>query len=90
MKAARGQDYKKKYFAVCIVLCVITIASLGTYIEDFKDIDHIDTTLAALLVDITTIYIFIVVIISTYKMRRLAGEQADNKEETETDDQMLE
>ena len=90
MKAARGQQHKKKYYPVCIILCALTIASLGTYLEEFKKVDSIDTTLAALLVDLTTIYIFIVVIISTYKLRKLSAEQADDKTETITDDQIQE
>ena len=83
MKAARGQPHKKKYFAACIILCVLTIASLGTYFEDFKDLEKIDTTSAALLVDLTTIYIFIVVIISTYKLRKLGAEQDDAENVTD-------
>ena len=98
MKAARSQSHKKGYFGVCIFLCVLTVASLGTYLEEFKDLGKIDTTLAALLVDLTTIYIFTVIIISTYKMRKLGAEQIDMEkvtentvlEETETDDQMQE
>ena len=92
MKAARSQPHKKKYFGVCIFLCVLTVASLGTYLEEFKDLDKIDTTLAALLVDLTTIYIYAVIIISTYKMRKLGADQvdSDSKIETETNDQMQE
>ncbi len=92
MKAARGQSYKKKYYPVCIILCVLTIASIGTYYEDFKDLENIDTTLAALIVDLTTIYIYAVIIISTYKMRKLGADQvdSDSKIETETNDQMQE
>ena len=71
MKAARGLKYKKRFHIVTIIYTVISIAALITYKEDLKDIQNIDTTIASILVDLTTIYILIVVFISAINIKKL-------------------
>lgn len=70
-KAAKGEPFKKGYYAGAIILLVLSAASIFLYIEDFKDLDNIDTTIASFIVDLTTIYILCVVVSSTRKIREL-------------------
>ena len=75
IKAARGGKYKKGYFAWTVILLVLTIASLATYYDSFQDLINIDTTIASFLVDLTTIYIFTIVITSTLKIKKFKQTQ---------------
>lgn len=74
MRAAKGREHKGGYFVAAIIIAVLSVLSLSTYVEDLQKLDRLDTTLASMLVDITTIYIFIVVILSSIKIRKLKGE----------------
>ncbi len=71
MKAAKRQKHKKGYFVCAIVVLVFSTLSMVSYAESLKNLDSIDTTIAALLVDVTTLYIFFTVIRSTVKIRKL-------------------
>ena len=71
IRAAKGMKYKKGYFAATIIFGLLTVSSLDMYLEEFRKIEDIDTTIASMLVDLTTIYIFAVIIISTVKLRKL-------------------
>ncbi len=74
MRAAKGREHKEGYFVAAIIIAVLSVLSLATYAEDLQDLDKIDTTLASILVDITTIYIFIVVIVSSIRIKKIKGE----------------
>jgi predicted membrane protein len=74
MRAAKGRKYKGGYFVAAIIVTVLSVLSLFTYIEGFQNIEKIDTTIASMLVDITTIYIFLVVIISSLRIKKIKGE----------------
>ena len=74
MRAAKGRKPKGGYFIAAIIVTVLSVLSLFTYAEDFQNIEKIDTTIASMLVDITTIYIFLVVIISSVRIKRIKEE----------------
>ena len=71
MRAAKGMKYSRGYYAVAIILLILTVLGLSSYSEGLKDIDNIDTTIAAMLVDLTTIYILAVTVISTRRIRSI-------------------
>ncbi len=70
-KAARGLPYKKGYYVCSIIMLILSITGLAFYYNDFQNLEDIDTTIASFLVDLTTIYVFFVVIISTNRIRKL-------------------
>ncbi|MCR4655466.1 MAG: hypothetical protein K5770_04455 [Lachnospiraceae bacterium] len=70
-KAARGEPYKKGYYKGAVILLVLSVLSMFTYIEELKDLENIDTTIASIIVDLTAIYILWVVVSSTRKIREL-------------------
>ena len=74
IRAARGKEYKGGYYIAAIIICVLSVLSLGSYITALQDLEKLDTTLASLLVDITTTYFFIGVILSTVRIKRIKGE----------------
>ena len=71
IRAAKGQHYKKGYYTAAIIMLVLLLLSMGLYSDMLEDIENIDTTIASILVDIVTIYIFIIVVISTDKIKRI-------------------
>ena len=74
IRAARGKEYKKGYYAAAIIVTVLSFLSLATYINDLQDLEKIDITLASMLVDITTTYFFLVVIISSVRIKGIKVE----------------
>lgn len=70
-KAARGEPYKKGYYIGAIILLVLSVAGMFTYVEELKDLDNIDTTIASFIVDLTSIYILWVIVSSPRKIREL-------------------
>ncbi|MBO4373791.1 MAG: hypothetical protein J5829_01675 [Lachnospiraceae bacterium] len=75
VRAARGKKYKKGYFRAAIIVGLLAVSGMGSYWDELQDLENIDTNLAAMLVDITTIYIFAVIIISTVKLEKLRGKE---------------
>ncbi len=75
MRAAKGQPHKEGYLVAAVIVTVLSVLSLFTYKDDTKIIDNIDTTVASILVDLTTIYIFIVVIISSFRIKKIKNER---------------
>ena len=75
IRAAKGGDYKKGYYKAAVVMLALNFLSLASYwdIEQYRG--NLDTTIASMLVDLTTIYIFATVIISTQKIRHLKERQ---------------
>ncbi len=74
-RAARGKKYKKGYFTGAIILLVLSTLGLASYGFVINDMDNIFTVLASILVDLTTIYIFAIVIRATIKIRELKSAQ---------------
>ncbi len=68
-KAARGEPYKKGYYKGAVILLVLSALSMFAYIGELKDLENIDTTIASIIVDLTSIYILWVVVSSTRKIR---------------------
>ena len=56
-------------------MMVLTIVSMAFYIVMFKDLDNIDTTIASVFIDLTTIYIFAGILISTRRIKELKAQQ---------------
>jgi hypothetical protein len=71
---AKGQDCKMGYYKAAIVLFILIAISMGSYVDDIKDIENIDTTIASIIVDVTTLYVFAVVIYATNKVKKLRAE----------------
>lgn len=71
IRAAKGKRYKKGYYFAAIIFLALTVLSMTGYKDMFKKPENIDTTIASMLVDLTTIYIFVIVIISTNKIKTL-------------------
>lgn len=70
-RAAKGEPYKKGYYKGAIILLVLSVMGMFTYIDELKNLDTIDTTIASFIVDLTTVYILWVVVSSTKKIREL-------------------
>ncbi|MBR5360403.1 MAG: hypothetical protein IK123_05890, partial [Lachnospiraceae bacterium] len=71
----RHQPHKKGYYTGAIILLILSVAGMFTYVDELKDLDSIDTTIASFIVDLTTIYILGIVISSTRKIRKLGSLQ---------------
>ncbi len=72
-RAAKGQPYKKGYYIAAIILLVLSVASMAAYIDEILNTENMDTTIASVIVDLTTIYILATVVNSTSKIRKLKG-----------------
>ena len=72
---AKGLPCKKGYYVGAIIILVLSVLSFGTYVDDFKDLDNIETTLASFLVDLTTIYVLGTLIYSSNMIRQLRTEK---------------
>ncbi len=79
MNAAVGKPHKKGYLIATIIVLVILIAFMPAYTEQLKDLEHIDTTVAAILVDLTTAYLYISVIRSTLNIRKLKADKTQKE-----------
>ncbi len=77
MKNAKGQPYKKGYSVWAVITLVLSALSMAAYVGEFKKIESIDTTIASCIVDLTSIYIFVCLVISTRKIKQLRAEQTE-------------
>lgn len=71
VRAAKGKNYKKGYLIGDVILLLLTLSGFIAYKDMFKDIDNIDSTIASMLVDLTTAYVCVIVIISTKRIKQL-------------------
>ncbi|SKC03005.1 hypothetical protein SAMN06296386_11483 [Lachnospiraceae bacterium] len=71
VRSAQGETYHKGYVIGACVLWVLEILCFSEYSDMFKHMDDIDTTIASIIVDITIIFILTVVIISSFKIKKL-------------------
>jgi len=71
MRAAKSKEYKKGYFIAAVILLILAIISLYSYKSRLQDTEHLDTTIASIIVDLTSIYVFALVVCSTLKIRRI-------------------
>ena len=70
-KAAKGLPHKKGYYTWAVILLVLSILSMYGYVDEIKDLENIETTIASIIVDVTSIYILGTVVISTRKIKAL-------------------
>ena len=75
MKAAKDQPYKKGYFVWAIIILILSVLAMYFYVDDFMEMKHIKTTIASIIVDITSIYILAVVVVTTVKIKKLKATQ---------------
>lgn len=75
IKAAKGKNHKKGYLITAIITLCISLLSLIAYKDSLSITESIATLIASILVDLTTIYIFITLIVSTVKIRKIKKEQ---------------
>ena len=71
VRAAKGKEYKKGYIIGAVILLLLTLSGFIAYKDMFKNIDNIDSTIASMLVDLTTAYVCVIVIISTKRINEL-------------------
>ena len=70
IKAAKGKNHKKGYLVTAIIMLCISLLSLIAYKDSLSITESIATLIASILVDLTTIYIFITLIVSTVKIKK--------------------
>lgn len=71
MRAAKGKEYKKGYYTGAIILLILLVSTFYSYVEMFKDLVKIDTNIASVLVDLTTVYVLVMVIVSSNRIKKL-------------------
>ena len=71
VRAAKDKGYKKGYIIGDVILLLLTVVGIISYKDRFKDTDNIDSTIASMLVDLTTAYVCVIVIISTKRINEL-------------------
>ena len=75
MKNARGLPYKKGYFVWAVILLVLSITGMLFYADEIKEAEAIETVIASIIVDLTSIFILANLVISTRKVTQLRAEQ---------------
>ncbi len=70
-RAAKGMPYKKGYYTWAMILLALTILGMFTYVDDIRDIENIETTIASIIVDLTAIYILGTVVVATIKIKEV-------------------
>ena len=81
MRASQGRAHKKGYFAASVIMLMLTLISIVAYKDKLKDIGNIDTVIASMLVDLTTAYIFVLLIISAYRIRKYKAEHMRSEQD---------
>ena len=74
VRAAKREKHKKGYVVGAVIMLIISVLGLAVYRSSITDLKKIDTTIASLLVDITAIYMFITMIRSAAKIKKLRKE----------------
>lgn len=75
MKNAKRQPYKKGYFVWAVILLVLSLLGTFSYVDEIKEAEILETAIASIIVDITSIYIMAVLVISTRKVKELREKQ---------------
>ena len=71
-KAAKGKSHNKGYYVMTFILLILAVLSMATYWDALQDLDNIFQTLASILVDLTSIYVYFMIIRSTWQIRQLS------------------
>ena len=75
IKAAKGHTYKKGYYVWTVILLVFVVLGLYFYKDSIRDLSKFDTTIASIIVDLTTIYILGTIMAATRKIREIRPEE---------------
>ncbi len=81
MRASQGKTHKRGYLAVSVIMLMLTLVSVAAYKEKISDIGNIDTVIASMLVDLTTAYIFVLLIVSAYRIRKYKTEHMRSEQD---------
>ena len=79
VREAKGNPYKKGYYVWTLITLVLAVAGIIAYKDNFRDIENIDTTIAAFLVDITFIYILVGIVVYRNRIRKLRAQNNQEK-----------
>ncbi len=71
MRRAKGKKFRKSYIFATIVFFVVVITGIPSYFGNLRDLKNIDSVLAAILVDLTLIFVLGDIIISSFKLRKI-------------------
>ncbi|WP_034444076.1 hypothetical protein [Butyrivibrio sp. AE2032] len=74
MKEAKGQPFKKGYFVWAVILLVLSLLGTLSYADEIKEAEVLSTTIASIIVDLTSIYILATLVISSRKVKALRAE----------------
>ena len=76
MKAAKGQAYKKGYVFWAVIHLLLILPGLFSYKDSIvSDWTKIDTILASMIVDLTTLYILGTILVASWKIRQLKSKK---------------
>lgn len=75
IRASKGRRHKKGYLVGVYIMLLLNLASLFFYKDSLTDMENIDTTIASLLVDMTTTYVCLSAVITTYKIKNYRKEK---------------
>ena len=75
MKNAKGLPYKKGYFVWAVILLILSPLGTLSYADEIKEAEAVETAIASIIVDLTSIYIFANLVISTRKVKELRAQQ---------------
>ncbi len=71
VRAARGKEYKRSYLIWNMMLLLLNIVGFIGYYDMFDDMENIDSTIASILVDLTSVYVCLIVIISANRIKKI-------------------
>ena len=74
IKNSRREPYKKGYFVWTVILLALSLLGTLSYVDEIKEAEVIETTIASIIVDVTAIYIMATLVISTHKVKQLRAE----------------
>lgn len=72
-KAAKGMQHRKGYVVVAFIMLLLTLLGFSAYTDN--DPNDLDTTIASFFVDLTTLYVFGAIIISSFRIKKLKDQQ---------------
>lgn len=75
IRASKGLKHNKGYIVVIAIMLVLTVLSFLSYKDMFEDDENTDTSIASFLVDLTTVYIYVAVLRSTYMIKKIKEKQ---------------
>lgn len=77
MRRAKGKKFRKSYILAAIIFFIVVFCGIPSYFTNLKDLKNIDSVIAAVIVDLTLIFILGDIIISSFKLKKIE-EKKDN------------